>query len=395
MNLTFLVRNKRITRKGLEALVGDTAGHYTFTVDFDQEWEGLVKVVVFQNGADTAQMIYTGQSALPPQVSGRGDLYVACHGYRRAGDTVAVVRTIRMTRPVRLLGSSPMAGGSVQQYTPTVFEQVLGAAQAAENAAKEAAGLAAELRAQREQGEFNGPAGPAGQAATVTVEDVREGEQAAVVNLGTERNARLHFTLPRGRGIAAVEDNWDGTWTVTYTDGSSQVLTAPGTATEPGQEILARAVAAYLTEYPPEPGPEGPAGADGRGIETVSYSAETGLWTVTYTDGAAQTVAGPEIPSLLSQLAGDAEHRTVTDAEKSAWNGKSEFSGAYGDLSGVPSSFTPGAHDQAAETITEGTFAGAVKAGSQDPETMLLRNCKAVSAEEDPAAEGEIVWVYA
>ena len=164
MNLTFMVRNKRITRKGLEALVGDTAGHYTFTVDFDQEWEGLVKVVVFQNGADTAQMIYTGQSALPPQVSGRGDLYVACHGYRRVGDTVAVVRTIRMTRPVRLLGSSPMAGGSVQQYTPTVFEQVLGAAQAAESAAKEAAGLAAELRAQREQGEFNGLAGPAGQA---------------------------------------------------------------------------------------------------------------------------------------------------------------------------------------------------------------------------------------
>lgn len=42
------------------------------------------------------------------------------------------------------------------------------------------------------------------------------------------------------------------------------------------------------------------------------------------------------VPTKLSQLTEDAAHRTVTDTEKSAWNGKSNFSGNYADLSGKP-----------------------------------------------------------
>lgn len=45
-----------------------------------------------------------------------------------------------------------------------------------------------------------------------------------------------------------------------------------------------------------------------------------------------------EIPTVLSQLSGDSTHRVVTDAEKTAWNNKSNFSGNYGDLSGKPTS---------------------------------------------------------
>ncbi len=43
-----------------------------------------------------------------------------------------------------------------------------------------------------------------------------------------------------------------------------------------------------------------------------------------------------EIPSKLSELSGDSDHRTVTDAEKVAWNNKSDFSGNYADLAGKP-----------------------------------------------------------
>ena len=43
-----------------------------------------------------------------------------------------------------------------------------------------------------------------------------------------------------------------------------------------------------------------------------------------------------KVPVNLSELAGDATHRTVTDAEKAAWNNKSTFSGNYNDLSGKP-----------------------------------------------------------
>lgn len=43
-----------------------------------------------------------------------------------------------------------------------------------------------------------------------------------------------------------------------------------------------------------------------------------------------------EIPKNLSDLQEDAEHRTVTDAEKQAWNSKSDFSGSYNDLDDKP-----------------------------------------------------------
>ena len=42
------------------------------------------------------------------------------------------------------------------------------------------------------------------------------------------------------------------------------------------------------------------------------------------------------IPYKLADMAGDTTHRTVTDAEKAAWNAKSDFSGKYGDLSEKP-----------------------------------------------------------
>jgi hypothetical protein len=42
------------------------------------------------------------------------------------------------------------------------------------------------------------------------------------------------------------------------------------------------------------------------------------------------------VPTLLSQLQGDSTHRTVTDAEKTAWNNKSDFSGSYNDLTDKP-----------------------------------------------------------
>ena len=47
-------------------------------------------------------------------------------------------------------------------------------------------------------------------------------------------------------------------------------------------------------------------------------------------------VSPSAIPTSLKDLDDDAGHRTVTDDEKSAWSGKSDFSGKYADLSGKP-----------------------------------------------------------
>ena len=42
------------------------------------------------------------------------------------------------------------------------------------------------------------------------------------------------------------------------------------------------------------------------------------------------------IPTTLASLTEDATHRVVTDAEKTAWNAKSNFSGNYNDLTNKP-----------------------------------------------------------
>lgn len=195
MNLAFFIKDKRITRKGFQPVVADTSGAYTFTLEFDREWDGLVKVVVFQNGPETAELIYNGRTWLPDNVSRRGDLYVACHGYKNQGDSVAVLRTVRMTNPVRILEAGRKAGGEPERYTPTVFEQVMAAAGAADAAAQEARTVKDELLAARASGELDG------KAATVTVgtvETAGPGTDAAVTNGGTASAAVLNFVLPRG-----------------------------------------------------------------------------------------------------------------------------------------------------------------------------------------------------
>lgn len=53
-------------------------------------------------------------------------------------------------------------------------------------------------------------------------------------------------------------------------------------------------------------------------------------------------------------------------------------------------------HNQAASTVTAGTFAGQVvaNASGQTPGASLLRNSKLVSADTNPTVNGEIFWTY-
>ena len=66
------------------------------------------------------------------------------------------------------------------------------------------------------------------------------------------------------------------------------------------------------------------------------------------------------------------------------------------EITDFPSSMTPTAHNQAANTITAGTFGGKVVANSsgQTPGTSLLRNIRLVSTDTNPTVNGEICLVY-
>ena len=62
----------------------------------------------------------------------------------------------------------------------------------------------------------------------------------------------------------------------------------------------------------------------------------------------------PDIPDQLVDLEDDSTHRTVSDIEKSTWNGKSNFSGDYDDLSNKPT--IPSTFDQLADGTTNKAF---------------------------------------
>ena len=71
----------------------------------------------------------------------------------------------------------------------------------------------------------------------------------------------------------------------------------------------------------------------------ISPGAEVNVqadWTQTDASADDYIKNKPTIPTALSQLTADATHRTVTDTEKETWNGKSDFSGSYDDLTDKP-----------------------------------------------------------
>ena len=77
------------------------------------------------------------------------------------------------------------------------------------------------------------------------------------------------------------------------------------------------------------------------------------------------------IPTGLSDLADDATHRVVTDAEKEAWNAKSDFSGSYNDLSDKPT--IPSIEGLATTTYVDDQIADA-NTYTDDKIALLLNN---------------------
>lgn len=70
---------------------------------------------------------------------------------------------------------------------------------------------------------------------------------------------------------------------------------------------------------------------------TKVLSAKQGVAIKTLIDALQTAVDNIKVPTQLSELTGDATHRTVTDAEKETWNAKSNFDGNYNNLSNKPS----------------------------------------------------------
>lgn len=85
------------------------------------------------------------------------------------------------------------------------------------------------------------------------------------------------------------------------------------------------------------------------------------------------------IPNSLSDLSQDTTHRTVTDAEKTTWNAKSNFSGSYNDLTDKPT--IPSIEGLATEAYVDNKVASIV---DSSPETLDTLNELAKALGEDP-----------
>lgn len=235
--------------------------------------------------------------------------------------------------------------------------------------------------------------------------DGTNGKDAAqIVNMVVDGNYHLIITLDNGivfdagyvRGAAGA--------------GAGDMLSSEY---DPQSAVrLAGGIPQYVAKNAPAPDLDGYAKTEDIPTKTSDLANDSGFLTQHQSlEGYAKTT---EIPKKLSDLEADASHRTVTDTEITTWNGKSNFSGNYGDLSGIPSSFTPASHNHAASEVTSGTFAAAripslaaskisagtfagqvvANASGQAPGTSLIRNIKLVAEEATPTVNGEIFFVY-
>lgn len=332
------VRQRKIYVKKPTTVIQNGVGVDELVLDMDMEWSGMTSIVcVFTlkytettsegtstDGGETTtttttvtneitkEMLHTfGENILVPWecLTKTGLLSVSCTGY--VGST-KVMTTMLPDSFWNVVQNGPVTGDTPMEPTPTLYQQVLAAAGAANTAAEAANQARATLLADKGNGVFDGVS-PTVEVGSVTTGAA--GSDAKVTNSGTSQAVKLDFVIPRGPSGPTGAPGKDG---------------APGQKGDPGQK-----------------------GTDGTSPElsvgTVTTLEPGRNATVTMTGTKANPVLNFGIPkgepgsggggggaTKLSELEDDADHRTVTDTEKAAWNAKSDFSGDFYDLTNLP-----------------------------------------------------------
>lgn len=124
--LRFLIRDKHITRQDGNAVVAGAVNHYELECAFDEDWDGLTKTVVLENGDVKVELLYTGGLTLPWEVCREGGLLLSVRGTKTLGDgRTQVVRTARMAKPIPVEPGGSEDGEAPSGFTPELAQQVL------------------------------------------------------------------------------------------------------------------------------------------------------------------------------------------------------------------------------------------------------------------------------
>ena len=124
--LRFLIRDKQITRQDRNAVVAGAVNHYELNISFDDDWDGLTKTVVLENGDVKVELLYTGGLTLPWEVCKEGGLLLSVRGTKTLADgRTQVVRSARMAKPIPVEPGGSEEGQAPSGFTPELAEQVL------------------------------------------------------------------------------------------------------------------------------------------------------------------------------------------------------------------------------------------------------------------------------
>lgn len=124
--LRFLIRDKQITRQDRNAVVAGAVNHYELNISFDDDWDGLTKTVVLENGDVKVELLYTGGMVLPWEVCKEGGLLLSVRGTKTLADgRTQVVRSARMAKPIPVEPGGSEEGQAPTGFTPELAQQVL------------------------------------------------------------------------------------------------------------------------------------------------------------------------------------------------------------------------------------------------------------------------------
>ena len=146
-------KNKLAVRQ-LELVTSGSVNVYTVRFEFSEDWAGMTRTAVFRAGGEARCVLLdeANTCAIPWEVLGEPNLFLFAGVYGTQGGEV-VLPTVWASLGTILGGVT--TGEVAQTPTPGIYEQILAAAQSAEETAQS-------VRADANAGVFNGPVGPQG-----------------------------------------------------------------------------------------------------------------------------------------------------------------------------------------------------------------------------------------
>lgn len=171
MNIEIAVKDQRLTVKSPRNLVAGTAGLTGFTISFDESWENLKKILLFEavtgdGRRQRVELLLKGsEGQVPWEVLERpGTLRISAVGLSEDGIRQP---TALMAEPLYIIPSGTLSGSPAEKRTPELWEQAVTATTKAANAAvsAEAASAAAILKAEAALAAAESAAAQAGNAA--------------------------------------------------------------------------------------------------------------------------------------------------------------------------------------------------------------------------------------